>query len=377
MKNISTYDIKSYNKIMREIGKGGFDGIKNLIEQNLYLEYGYIQDFIPEQYNLKYENLNDNGKIIVLNNIIKELNYDSQVIGTRGDFEDFDWQQSLADEFPDTFSDFSDDIEQKINEWCVNLPIYEIEPFSYSISQNNLMISCYELFKNLTDDLEIDPIGKNKVFTDIIKKLQESITYNSEFLNTHSATKDDIYLLTEKINLLYQQVLTMIERKFSQFLNTPHFAVSTVSTPPLSNNTVRQTVFGLNFDFIEKLHYYLDAKEFIDKSCTKEVFSLHFYIDTVPETPIILHGRSQSDIGHLINSLREFFKEEYQHDSTFFNTFWAERFMFKTNRDAHIPKTKDKNGISRIISSAKTEDRKSTKINAINEIVENLRAVPQ
>ena len=143
------------------------------------------------------------------------------------------------------------------------------------------------------------------------------------------------------------------------------------------NNQIKETVFGKNYDFIEKLHYYLDAKEFIDKSCTKEVFSLHFYIDTVPETPIILHGRNQSDIGYLINSLREFFKEEYQHNSTLFNTFWAERFMFKTKGDAQFPKTKNKSGISRIISSAKTEDRKSRKINIINEIVENLRAVPQ
>ncbi|UKB80220.1 hypothetical protein [Chryseobacterium sp. MEBOG07] len=376
MKNISTYDIASYNKIMREIGKGGFEGIKNLIEQNLYLEYGYIQDFIPEQYNLKYENLNDSGKIIVLNNIIKELNCDSQVIGTRGEFEDFDWQQSLSTEFSNIFNDFADDIGQKINEWCVNLSIHEIEPFSNSISQNNLMIDCYWLFKNLVSDLEIDPIGKNKVFIDIIRKLQESITYNTEFLNINSATKDDIYLLTDKINLLYQQVLTMIENEFSQFLSTSHFAVSAVSTPPLSNNTVRETVFGLNFDFIGQLHHNLWAKDFINESCTKKVFLQHFYIDTIPKAPIILIGKNQSDIGLLIDSLREFFKEDYQ-DKTFFNTFWAERFKFQTNGDSQNPKIKTSNGISKIISEVKTGNRKSTKINAINEIVENLRAVPQ
>lgn len=131
-------------------------------------------------------------------------------------------------EFPNTFNDSADDIEQKINEWCVDLPIYEIEPFSYSISQNDLMIDCYELFKNLIDDLEIDPISKNKVFNDIINKLQESIIYNNEFLHTNSETKDDVYLFTEKINLLYQQVLTMIENEFSQYLGFSNFAVSTV-----------------------------------------------------------------------------------------------------------------------------------------------------
>ncbi|RLJ34641.1 hypothetical protein CLU97_4158 [Chryseobacterium sp. 7] len=374
MKNISTCDIKSYDKIMREIGKGGFEGIKNLIEQNLYLEYGYIKDFIPEQYNLKYENLNDNGKIIVLNNIIKELNQDIKVIGTRGEFEDFDWQQSLLAEFPNTFNDSADDIEQKINEWCVDLPIYEIEPFSYSISQNDLMIDCYELFKNLIDDLEIDPISKNKVFNDIINKLQESIIYNNEFLHTNSETKDDVYLFTEKINLLYQQVLTMIENEFSQYLGFSNFAVSTVPTP--SFNAVRQTVFGLKFDFIEKLHYNLDAKGFIDESCTKEIFLQHFFVDTVPETRIVLHGKNQRDIGCLIGSLREFFKEDYQ-GATFFNKFWADRFELQTNGDSRNPKTKKPNDISKIISEVKTGYRPPTKEQAIAEIVENLKAIPQ
>ncbi|SIT13550.1 hypothetical protein SAMN05421786_106148 [Chryseobacterium ureilyticum] len=373
MKNISKNDIRSYNNIISGISKGGFDGIKNLIEQNLFLEYGYIQDFIPEQYNLTYQDLNDNGKIIILNNIIKEFDYDSQVIGTREDFEDFDWQKSLSIEFPDIYNDSADDIEQKINEWSSDLSIYEIEPFSNSISQNNLMIECYELFKNLINDLEIDPVSKNKVLTDIISKLQDSIIYNNEFLATNSTNKDDIYLLTEKMNLLYQQVFTMIGKEFSQYFEVSNFAVPALTVPI---NTVRQTVFGLDFAFIEKLHESLSTENFIDEFCTKELFLLHFYIDTIPVIPIILRGRNQSDIGYLINSLREFFKEDYQ-DSTFFNSFWAERFLFLTNGDSQIPKTKDKNGISRIISEVKTGNRKSTKINIINKIVENLRAVPQ
>lgn len=141
---------------------------------------------------------------------------------------------------------------------------------------------------------------------------------------------------------------------------------------------VEPTVFGLmSFKFIVQLYENLKAEKFIDESSTKEMFLQHFFVDTVPETRIVLHGRSQSDIGYLIDSLREFFKEEYQHDSTLFNTFWAERFMFQTNGDTQIPKIKDKNGISRIISSAKTGDRKSTKEYIINQIVENLKTVPQ
>jgi len=362
---------------MREIGKGGFEGIKNLIEQNLYLEYGFIQDFIPEQYSLKYENLNDNGKIIIVNNIIKEIGYDIKVIGTRGDFEDFDWRQSLSTEFPDVFNDFADDIERKISEWWVDLSIHEIEPFSNSLSENHLMIDCYEVFKNFTDDLEIDPIGKNKIFTDIIRKLQESVTYNSEFLIVNSAAKDDIYLLTEKITLLYQQVLTMIEQVFSQYLNTPHFAVSEVSAPPLSNNIVRETVFGLmSFKFIVQLYENLREEKFIDESCTQEIFLQHFFVDTVPETRIVLHGTNQRDIGLLIRSLRGFFKEDYQ-GATFFNKFWADRFGLQTKRDSQNPKTKKPNDISRIISEVKTGYRPPRKIQAIAKIVENLKAVPQ
>lgn len=371
MKNISTYDIQSYNRIVREIGIGGLDGIKNLIEQNLYLEYGYIKDFIPQQYNLRYQNLNDKGKIIVINNIIKELNYESQIIGKRDDFEDFNWKGSLCEEFPHIFNNSADDIEKKVNDWHFDISLYDIAPFSYSLSDNDLMINCYGLLKSLVDDLEIDPIGKNKIFKDIIDQLQESIEYNSMFLDANT-TKDDIYLLTEKITLLYQQVLTMIKNTFSQYLNISIFVnpVHSNSTPP--NNTIKQTVFGKNFDFIGQLHENLWTKGFIDESCTKEVFLQHFYIDVIPSEPIILIGKTQSDLAHLIDSLREFFKEDYQ-DSTFFNKFWAERFLFLTNSNNQIPKIKDKNSISRIISEVKTGNRQPTKINTIAEIVENLK----
>lgn len=150
-----------------------------------------------------------------------------------------------------------------------------------------------------------------------------------------------------------------------------------IPPPERLQTPIEQTVFGLNFDFIGKLYDNLLIEGFVNESSTKEIFLQHFFVDTVPETRIILHGRSQSDIGYLIDSLREFFKGDYQHDSTLFNTFWAERFMFQTNGDAQIPKIKDKTGISRIVSSAKRDDRKSTKERIINQIVENLKAVPQ
>ncbi|WP_143883522.1 hypothetical protein [Chryseobacterium binzhouense] len=139
---------------------------------------------------------------------------------------------------------------------------------------------------------------------------------------------------------------------------------------------VKQTVFGLNFDFIGKLYDNLLIEGFVHESSTQEMFLQHFFVDTVPETRIVLHGRSQSDIGYLIDSLREFFKEDYQ-DKTLFNTFWAERFEFQTNGDARTPKVKDKNGISRMISEVKVGNRKSAKECIINQIVENLKTVPQ
>lgn len=182
--------------------------------------------------------------------------------------------------------------------------------------------------------------------------------------------------------------LSLIEKLISRTKsnNTPETPIQTQGTATTRTAVSRHeqlqplvepTVFGLmNVKFIVQLYENLKEEKFIDESCTQEIFLQHFFVDTVPETRIVLHGRSQSDIGCLIDSLRVFFKEDYQ-DKTFFNTFWAERFMLQTNGDAQIPKVKDKNGISRIISSVKTDERKSTKERIINQIVENLKAVPQ
>lgn len=170
--------------------------------------------------------------------------------------------------------------------------------------------------------------------------------------------------------------LSLIESIISRIRTSNTSTRTTVPATERSQAPIGQTVFGLNFDFIGQLYQNLWAKGFIDDTCAKELFLHHFYIDTVPETRIRLIGKNQSDIGLLIDSLREFFKEDYQ-DSMFFNTFWAERFEFLTNGDPQNPKTKTPNGISRIISEVKTGNRKPTKINAINEIVENLQSFPQ
>lgn len=140
---------------------------------------------------------------------------------------------------------------------------------------------------------------------------------------------------------------------------------------------VEPTVFGLmSFKFIVQLYENLKAEKFIDESSTKEMFLQYFFVDTVPETRIVLHGRSQSDIGYLIDSLRQFFKGDYQ-GGTFFNKFWADRFEFQTNGDSQSAKTKTPNGISKMISEVRTGNRKSAKEYIINQIVKNLKAVPQ
>ena len=149
-----------------------------------------------------------------------------------------------------------------------------------------------------------------------------------------------------------------------------------VSTPERLQTPIEQTVFGLNFDFIGKLYDNLLIEGFVNESSTKEIFLQHFFVDTVPETRIVLHGTNQRDIGLLIWSLREFFKEDYQ-GATFFNKFWADRFGLQTKRDSQNPKTKKPNDISRIISEVKTGYRPPTKKQAIAKIVENLKAVPQ
>jgi len=227
---------------------------------------------------------------------------------------------------------------------------------------------------------------------EILKYYDQSFTNRAAQVN-HCKTRISVYKETvqkqqhsdtcyEYFHVILEE-LSLIEKLISRTKsdNTPETQVTTttrvaVPTPERSQAPIEQTVFGKNFDFIEKLYENLWAEKFLDESCTKEVFLQHFFVDTVPETRIRLIGKNQSDIGLLINSLRDFFKEDYQ-DSMFFNSFWAERFEFQTNGDSHNPKTKTPNGISKIISEVKRGNREPAKKNAIAKIVENLKTVPQ
>ncbi|WP_123867190.1 hypothetical protein [Flavobacterium oreochromis] len=138
---------------------------------------------------------------------------------------------------------------------------------------------------------------------------------------------------------------------------------------------IKETVFGKNYEFIENLYTNLKAKNFISESCLLEKFLQHFYLDQVPQNQIILIGNNQSDLGLLIDSLREFFKEDYR-SSSFYNEFWANRFLFLTNGDSKKPKSKNKDSISKMVSEVKNGNRNPTKSNAISEIVENLKSIP-
>ncbi|MDQ1855797.1 hypothetical protein [Chryseobacterium sp. WLY505] len=194
----------------------------------------------------------------------------------------------------------------------------------------------------------------------------------------HNNSYEYFHVLLEELSFIEHLISRTETKNTPEILPQSHVTANKTkkSTTERMGNSIEQTVFGLNFDFIGRLYENLWSKKFIDESCTKDVFLQHFFIDTIPETRIRLIGKNQSDIGLLINSLRDFFKEDYQ-DSMFFNSFWAERFEFQTNGDPQNPKTKTPNGISKIISDVKTGNRKSTKINAINEIVGNLQNIPQ
>jgi hypothetical protein len=182
--------------------------------------------------------------------------------------------------------------------------------------------------------------------------------------------------------------LSLIEKLISRTKsnNTPETPIQTQGTATTRTAVSRHerlqplvepTVFGLmNVKFIVQLYENLKEEKFLDESCTQDIFLQHFFVDTVPETRIVLHGTNQPDIGLLIRSLREFFKEDYQ-GATFFNAFWADRFEFQTNGDSQSAKTKTPNGISKIISEVKTGYREPAKKTAIAKIVKNLKAVPQ
>lgn len=236
-----------------------------------------------------------------------------------------------------------------------------------------------------------------KHFTEeILKYYEKSFTNRAAQVN-HCKTRISFYKETlqkqqhsdtcyEYFHVILEE-LSLIERIISRTKSDNTLEVPTqtqgvtttrtaVPTPERSQAPIEQTVFGLNFDFIGKLYDNLLIEGFVHESSTKEIFLQHFFVDNVPETRIVLYGRSQSDIGYLIDSLREFFKGDYQ-GGTFFNKFWAGRFEFLTNGDSQNPKTKTPNGISKIISEVKTGNRKSGKKKTIAKIVENLRAIPQ
>ncbi len=231
---------------------------------------------------------------------------------------------------------------------------------------------------------------------EILKYYDQSFTYRTAQVN-HCKTRISVYketLQKQQHNNSYEYFHVILEElSFIEDLISRTKSNNIPETPPQTQGTattrtavsrherlqplVEPTVFGLmNVKFIVQLYENLKAEKFLDESCMQEIFLQHFFVDTVPETRIVLHGRSQSDIGYLIDSLREFFKEDYQ-DATFFNKFWAERFELQTKGDSQNPKTKTPGGISKIISEVKTGNRKSAKERIINQIVENLKAVPQ
>lgn len=230
-------------------------------------------------------------------------------------------------------------------------------------------------------------------FTEEILKYYEKPFTNRAAQVNHCKTRISVYkesLQKQQHNNTYEyfhvilEELSLMEKVISRAKSnsTPQTQVTTTTRTAVSRHEqlqplVEPTVFGLmSFKFIVQLYENLKEEKFIDESCTQEIFLQHFFVDTVPETQIVLHGGNQRDIGLLIRSLRVFFKEDYQ-GATFFNKFWAERFEFQTNGDSQNPKTKNPHGISKIISEVKTGYRPPTKEQAIAKIVENLKTVPQ
>ncbi|MFV0573644.1 MAG: hypothetical protein ACK5M1_14650 [Xanthomarina gelatinilytica] len=140
-------------------------------------------------------------------------------------------------------------------------------------------------------------------------------------------------------------------------------------TQPISLSSIKKTVFGKNFEFIGLLYENLTAKEFLnDIETSIDDFEKHFYVDEKPKSKINLHGENSADFKLLLESLKPFFKEEYQ-KSIFFNQFWSDRFLFHTKDKRNNP-NKNKERIIKMRSSKRIPIKRG----AIKEIVKNLNA---
>ena len=122
----------------------------------------------------------------------------------------------------------------------------------------------------------------------------------------------------------------------------------------------------------------MEAKGFINEDETSlEKFLQHFDIKTKPKNKILLHGYNLSDLGLLMHSLKPFFVDQFQ-EPNFLNSFWSDRFKFKTIQ-MPIAKSKDSASIMRIISDATTPNskRRPRRKSTINELINNLKQTPQ
>ncbi|NQX84841.1 MAG: hypothetical protein HRT67_02870 [Flavobacteriaceae bacterium] len=141
------------------------------------------------------------------------------------------------------------------------------------------------------------------------------------------------------------------------------------------NRVIPLTVFGhRNYDAMQ--WFYQELKDFLENSTSYnhiiEVFSLE---NRNPISKIELVNGTLNDYAHLINELEPYFTKELRARSQY-NQWWSDRFVFTTNGNIRVEKTKD--AISTMRSNTRKDpSRKSSKRSKINQIVQTIANIPQ
>ncbi len=264
---------------------------------------------------------------------------------------------------------------------CINYEEFGYENWSnflYHREEREFLDEYNTFMRELDVFLQSSKDIETKKFT--IKHLKNRIKQCIIDLEEHKTKKniDDTPFLDSK----YQKALVnaFISNYNSYFESltkekySVYFQKQPTKTDKIEIQGIQETVFGKNFDWIEKLHNSLIGKGFLNETSSLDDFYKHLYIDEVPSSKIELIGTNLSDIAYLIKSLKQFFKEDYE-NPMFFNEFWAKRFCFTTNDKNTQKVNKGKKDISKIISNL--NNRPPQKKGSINEIIKILKHIHQ
>jgi hypothetical protein len=305
------------------------------------------------------------------------------------------------------FQEYNDRLKNKflINEQAVLDGYFNEEPnasfiyptyFDYDKIQN-LSIVLEDHIKMLNSDKENFEFAKQKT-----NSLQNSIKDSIEVIQKNKSQIDKVYTIIEsKLKVVSSEKVSEDEKTGAEFNKREYYTEmlieytldkSNQSTheeilKDLNNKLVKNysylnysglisvsniTVFGnSNFEAIKQLINALKIHGFISTHLETNDFIQVFTLDENNlKSKINLTNGTLNDFGFLLLQMKPYFTDSINTKSNY-SLWWSERFTFNT-------KNKDKKAVSNMISAITREGyRQPQKKNAIKQIVEILRPIPQ